>query len=85
MPAGFPPGKSPQLLLLTRRVMRFGLFEFGLIVLLLIVLFGGWRTGRVLGKTYGTYRKVNEARNDLKRRFSPGRLLRLDNDNKEKD
>ena len=65
--------------------MKFGLFEIGLILLLLILLFGGWRTGRILGKTYGTYRKVDQTRNDLKRKFSLGNLLRLEKDNNEKE
>lgn len=65
--------------------MRFGFFEIGLIVLLLILLFGGWRTGRILGKTYGTYRKVDQTRSDLKRKLSLGNLLRLENDKKDKD
>ena len=62
--------------------MKFGLFEIGLILLLLIILFGGWRTGRILGKTYGTYRKVDETRNELQRKFSLGNLLRLEKDKK---
>ena len=65
--------------------MKFGLFEIGLIVLLLILLFGGWRTGRILGKGYTTYRKVDETRNDMKRKFSLGNLLRLEKNNKEQD
>ena len=63
-------------------VMKFGLFEIGLILLLLIFLFGGWRTGRILGKTYGTYRKVDDTRNQLQRKFSLSNLLRLENHNK---
>lgn len=65
--------------------MKFGFFELGLILLLLIVLFGGWRTGRVLGKTYGTYRKVDETRNELQRKFSLTNLLRLEHNKKDKD
>lgn len=65
--------------------MKFGLFEIGLIVLLLILLFGGLRTGRMLGKGYNTYRKVDETRTDLKRKFSLGNLLRLEKDKKDQD
>ena len=62
----------------------FGLsfFKIGLILLLLILLFGGWRTGRILGKTYGTYRKVDETQRNLKRKFSLSNLLGLGKDKK---
>ena len=65
--------------------MKFGLFEIGIILLLLIFLFGGWRTGRILGKTYGTYRKVDDTRNELQRKFSLTNLLGFDKDNKDSD
>lgn len=65
--------------------MRFGFFELAVILVLLILLFGGRRTGRMLGKTYGTYRKVDETRNELKRKFSLGQLLRLEHDKKDED
>ena len=60
----------------------FGLsiYKIGLILLVLILLFGGWRTGRILGKTYGTYRKVDETRRDLRRKFSLTNLLGLGKD-----
>ena len=56
----------------------FGLsiYKIGLILLVLILLFGGWRTGRMLGKSYDTYRKVDETR----RKFSLGNLLGLGKD-----
>lgn len=65
--------------------MKFGLFEIGLILLLLILLFGGWRTGRMLGKGYKTYRKVDETRNDMKSKFSLGNILGLDKDHQKRD
>ena len=65
--------------------MKFGLFEIGLILLLLILLFGGWRTGRMLGKGYNTYRKVDETRNDIKSKFSLGNLLRLEKDKNDQE
>ena len=65
--------------------MRFGLFEIGLLIFLLILLFGGWRTGRMLGKTYGTYRKVDQTRNDIKQKFSLNNLLSMDKGNKDRD
>lgn len=43
-----------------------GYLEIALIVLLLIILFGGHRTGRGLGKTYGAYQKVNNFRQILR-------------------
>lgn len=60
----------------------FGLsfLEIGVILLLLILLFGGRRVGRALGKTYGTYRKVDETRHQLRRKFSLGNLLGLGKD-----
>lgn len=58
-----------------------GYFEIGLILLVLIVIFGGRRIGRMLGKGYGTYQKVENTR----KQFSIAGLLGLnkqDNNNK---
>ena len=60
----------------------FGLsiYKIGLILLVLILLFGGWRTGRMLGKSYDTYRKVDEARRAVRRKFSLTNLLGIGKD-----
>ena len=55
-----------------------GYLEIALIIVILIILFGGRRVGRTLGKTYGTYRKVEET----KRKFSLLNLLGFDKSNK---
>ena len=59
---------------LNERLIKFmfglGYLEIALIVLLLIVFFGGYRTGRGLGKTYGAYQKVNGFRQILKNPLS---------------
>lgn len=63
----------------------FGLtpLKIALIVLVLILIFGGRRVGRMLGKTYGTYRKVDETRRNLHRQFSLSNLLGLDKEKHE--
>jgi len=57
--------------------------KIALIVLVLILVFGGWGTGRMIGKTYTTFRKVDSTRRDLKQKFSLGNLLGLGRDNKD--
>lgn len=51
-----------------------GYLEISFILLLLIVLFGGRRIGRMLGKGYSTYRKVE----DTKRKFSLLNFIGMD-------
>jgi len=55
-----------------------GYLEIGLLLLLLILLFGGRRVGRMLGKTFGVYRNVQDTRQNLKRQFSIGNLIGKD-------
>ena len=61
-------------------MLGLSIYKIGLILLVLILVFGGWRTGRMLGKTYGTYRKVDETHRDLRRQFSLSNLLGLGKD-----
>jgi Sec-independent protein translocase protein TatA len=57
----------------------FGLTPLKIIIILLVLIlvFGGWRTGRMLGKTYDTYRKVDNTRREVRRKFSLTNLLGL--------
>ena len=55
-----------------------GYMELLLILVVLILVFGGTRVGRTLGKSYRTYQKVDRA----KRKFTLAGLLGLDKQDK---
>ena len=55
-----------------------GYVELGIILLVLILLFGGRRVGRTLGKSYRAYEQVQASR----RRFTLSGLLGLDKHDK---
>ena len=63
-------------------MFKLSYLEIALILLVVILVFGGRRVGNMLGKTYGTYRKVDETRQDLRRKFSLSNLLGLGKDKK---
>ena len=52
-----------------------GYIEIGIILLLLILLFGGRRTGYFLGRAFGIYKKVDETTSVLKKPFSLSTFL----------
>jgi Sec-independent protein translocase protein TatA len=54
----------------------FGYLEIGLVVLLLALLFGAERTGKILRQVFGTYRQVDETRQQLKSSFNLTSLFR---------
>jgi Sec-independent protein translocase protein TatA len=60
----------------------FGLswLEIGLVVLVLILVFGGRRVGHMMGRSYDAYRKVDETRRAVRKQFSLSNLLGLDKD-----
>jgi len=52
-----------------------GWMEISLLLLVLVLCFGVGPSGRVLGRLFGTYRKVNTARQQLKGSFNPLKYL----------
>jgi Sec-independent protein translocase protein TatA len=62
-----------------------GYLEIGVLLLVLILLFGGRRTGTCLGKAFGLYRKVEDTKQDMKRQFSPINLIRTAREDQEKN
>jgi len=55
-----------------------GYTEIALLLVLLVLLFGGRSTGRMLGKAFGLYRDVEDTRSELRRQFSLSSLLHRD-------
>jgi Sec-independent protein translocase protein TatA len=56
----------------------FGHLEIILLALLVVLIFGAERSGRIFRRGYDAYRGVNRARKDLKSTFSLRGLLRRD-------
>ena len=56
----------------------FGYLEIGILVLILVLIFGVRRAGRILRQGFDTYRRVDKTRQDLKRSFSLTSLFRRD-------
>jgi len=56
----------------------FGYLEIGVLALILVVIFGARRAGRIFRQGFDTYRRVDTARRDLKKSFSLTGLFRRD-------
>jgi Sec-independent protein translocase protein TatA len=52
--------------------------EIGILVLILILIFGTRRAGRILRQGFDTYRRLDKTRQDLKKSFSLTNLFRRD-------
>ena len=55
-----------------------GWLEIGLLVLVLVLLFGVGPSGRILGRLFGTYTRVNDAKRRFTSSFNPLSFLRSD-------
>lgn len=55
-----------------------GWLEIGLLLLVVVLLFGVGPSGRVLGRLFGTYRRVDETRRRLRDTLNPMSYLRPD-------
>jgi len=58
-----------------KTVLSFGYMEIGILVLLLCFVLGAGKTGEFLGRIFHTYRKVGQAKQDLKSSLNPVNLF----------
>jgi len=58
-----------------RNMFGLGWMEISLLLVVLVLIFGIGPSSQLLGKLFGTYRKVNNARQQLKGSINPLNLL----------
>lgn len=52
------------------RMFGFGYLEIGILALILILIFGTRRAGRIFRQGFDTYRQIDKTRQDLKKSFN---------------
>lgn len=59
-------------------MLGFGYMEIGILVLLLCFVLGAGKTVEFLGRVFRTYRKVDQAKQDLKSSLNPVNIFGKD-------
>lgn len=62
------------------RVFGFGYLEIGVLALILVLIFGARRAGRIFRQGFETYRHVEKTRRDFKKYFRLTGLFRRDDE-----
>ncbi|SHJ76147.1 hypothetical protein SAMN02745165_03103 [Malonomonas rubra DSM 5091] len=60
-------------------MLGFGFMEIGILVLLLCFILGAGKAGKLLGRIFRIYQKVDQAKQDLKSSHKPVNLFRKNN------
>jgi len=58
-----------------------GWMEISLLLAVLVMLFGVGPSGRILGRLFGTYRKVNDVKQQVRSSFNPLNYLKRNDRN----